>query len=359
MKKKIMILTPALSGGGAEKVAINLANKWVSMKHEVVIVSMKKIDDYRQLVSKEVKVIYLGTTRLRYLIISLRKLVLEIRPSHIVSVIRDSNLALSLCMPFKKRAHWTFREASTMDGVNSKFILYKWLYIFLMRWAYKRVDSLIANSKETLSNLNKHKIYNNDQIVVGNPVIPNEIFNDLNNERNVLNLNGKIILSVGRMHYVKGFDILIKAFSEVIKEENAYLVILGQGPEEKKLKNLCTQLQIVDRVIFKGFVMNPWPFYKEADLFVSSSRWEGFGNAIVESLASGTPVIVSDCPGGPREIINEGEFGDIARVGDHLQLKDLILKNLSKKIDKKIIINRSKKYSVENIINEYNSAIFK
>ena len=73
----------------------------------------------------------------------------------------------------------------------------------------------------------------------------------------------------------------------------------------------------------------------------------------------GTPVIVSDCPGGPRDIINNGEFGDIAHVGDYFQLKDLILKNLSQPIDKKIIIDRSKKYSIENIINEYSSAIFK
>ena len=207
--------------------------------------------------------------------------------------------------------------------------------------------------------LNKHKIYNKNQIVIGNPVVPNEIYTNLNIEKNVLNLNGKIILSVGRMHHVKGFDILIKAFSEVIKEEDAYLVLLGQGPDEVKLKSLCKALKIHDSVIFRGFVKNPWPFYNEADLFVSASRWEGFGNSIVESLALGTPVIVSDCPGGPRDIINNGEFGDIAHVGDYFQLKDLILKNLSQPIDKKIIIDRSKKYSIENIINEYSSAIFK
>ena len=114
--------------------------------------------------------------------------------------------------------------------------------------------------------------------------------------------------------------------------------------------------------LFIGVLYQP-TILASKEVNVYSARHYDTDMALYEEFTRRTSIEVNLIEGGSdaliERIINEGEFGDIARVGDHLQLKDLILKNLSKKIDKKIIIDRSKKYSVENIINEYNSAIFK
>ena len=113
---------------------------------------------------------------------------------------------------------------------------------------------------------------------------------------------GKYILNAGRLSYQKNHSALIKAFSAV-KDEYDSLLILGEGPEKTNLEHLVKELDIVDQVHFLGFSENPYFYMKNAELFVLTSRFEGFGNVIVESLISGCPVIASNCDYGPSEIL--------------------------------------------------------
>jgi glycosyltransferase involved in cell wall biosynthesis len=121
-----------------------------------------------------------------------------------------------------------------------------------------------------------------------------------------------IILAVGRLTVQKGFDLLIKAFQDVVlRHPHWSLVIIGQGPQEGELRRLARGLP-PGSIVFPGVVTDPERYYRESSLFVLPSRFEGFPNVLLEAMASGCPVIATDCPGGTSEIIRHGYDGLLA-----------------------------------------------
>src|SRR5699024_11368789 len=109
------------------------------------------------------------------------------------------------------------------------------------------------------------------------------------------NKNEKILVAVGRLVEQKDFKTSIKAFNRVSKEVNVRLVILGKGPKEKELKQLAEDMGIQHKIEFLGFKQNPYKYMRLADVFILSSKWEGFGHVIVEAMSTGTPVISTNC----------------------------------------------------------------
>jgi glycosyltransferase involved in cell wall biosynthesis len=125
-----------------------------------------------------------------------------------------------------------------------------------------------------------------------------------------------VILGAGRLTRQKGFEALIRAFAQVEHRPLPRLLILGEGPERPHLLQLAGQLGIAERVALPGFVPNPRTQMAAASVFVLSSHWEGFGNVLVEAMAAGTPVLSTDCPSGPQEILANGHFGPLVPVAD-------------------------------------------
>ena len=125
-----------------------------------------------------------------------------------------------------------------------------------------------------------------------------------------------IVLSVGRLGYEKGYDILIPAFAQATADRPEWrLLIVGEGAERKPLERIVEQLNLAERVSLPGRQSDPWTFYKTATIFVSSSRHEGFGMALCEAMACGCAVVATDCPSGPREIVADGVNGLIVGAG--------------------------------------------
>ena len=135
---------------------------------------------------------------------------------------------------------------------------------------------------------------------------------------------GAVILAAGRLARQKDYPTLLRAFAQVARQRHVRLMILGEGEEKRTLEKLASELAITNRVAMPGFVANPYPWMKQARVFVLSSRWEGFGNVIAEALACGTPVVSTDCPSGPREILRGGRLGALVPVGDAAALGDAI-----------------------------------
>lgn len=125
---------------------------------------------------------------------------------------------------------------------------------------------------------------------------------------------GGRILTVGSLKAQKNHPLLLRAFARLARPD-ARLMILGGG-DDAPLRRLAAELGIADRVVLAGFHLDPTPFYQTADLFVLSSDHEGFGNVIVEALAQGLPVVSTDCPSGPAEILEGGRWGALVPVGD-------------------------------------------
>jgi glycosyltransferase involved in cell wall biosynthesis len=108
----------------------------------------------------------------------------------------------------------------------------------------------------------------------------------------------------------------------------AKLMIVGQGPLEDTLKRKAVELEIADDVSFPGFRPSPWPFYASANLFALSSDYEGYPLVLLEAMKSGLPVVATDCPSGPREILAAGAFGQLVPVGDEIGLANAMMRGL-------------------------------
>jgi glycosyltransferase involved in cell wall biosynthesis len=131
-----------------------------------------------------------------------------------------------------------------------------------------------------------------------------------------------LVLGVGRLHWQKDFATLIRAFALLRNRRPARLVILGEGPERGYLEQLAEASGVAAEVHFAGFVANPFAWMARASVLAVTSVSEGFGNVIVEALACGLPVVSTDCPGGPSEILGAGRFGRLVPVGDAAALCD-------------------------------------
>ena len=127
---------------------------------------------------------------------------------------------------------------------------------------------------------------------------------------------GGFIVAAGRLIRQKGFDLLLRAFAASEQARGLKLAILGDGPLREPLLAEAARLGVAGRIILPGFQANPWAWFARSRLFVLPSRWEGFGNVVVEAMACGAPVLVTDCDFGPREQVRHGANGWITRTGD-------------------------------------------
>lgn len=138
-----------------------------------------------------------------------------------------------------------------------------------------------------------------------------------------------IVLGVGELSARKDFATLVRAHALLLRDMDCRLVILGEGRQRAQLEALARELGSAERVALPGFVPNPYPCMARAAAFALTSRWEGLGIVLVEALALGTPAMACDCPSGPREVLDDGRYGPLARVGDPASvaaaLKSLLL----------------------------------
>jgi glycosyltransferase involved in cell wall biosynthesis len=186
----------------------------------------------------------------------------------------------------------------------------------LMRHCYSKSDAVVANSYDTLQTLVDAKISDPDKTqVLFNPVITQKDIERPNINDSVLQTKSPYICAIGRLSEQKGFDILLDAFA-MLKNNNLDLVILGEGELREALTEQARELGISERVHMPGFLDTPMAVLRKAEAFVLSSRWEGFGNVLVEALAAGVPVISTDCPGGPRAILEDGAHGHLVPYDD-------------------------------------------
>jgi glycosyltransferase involved in cell wall biosynthesis len=136
-------------------------------------------------------------------------------------------------------------------------------------------------------------------------------------------------LAVGRFTEQKAFDVLIRAFALVSKNHRVRLIILGEGEERPDLEALIREYALEEEISMPGFVTNPYSYMAHAAAFVLSSRWEGLPTVLVEAMALGVPIISTDCPSGPREILLDGKYGKLVPVDDPFALADAIATSLA------------------------------
>ena len=167
-----------------------------------------------------------------------------------------------------------------------------------------------------------------------------------------------MILAVGRLSDAKDFPTLLKAIVRMNEKRKVKCIILGEGELREKLQGMIEQLSLSGTVDLHGFVGNPYAYLAKADLFVLSSRREGFPNVLVEAMACGTPVVATDCPSGPAEILENGKYGPLVPVGDAQALADAMLRTLDDHLPAETLIARAEEFSVEKIADQYIDLLF-
>jgi len=162
-----------------------------------------------------------------------------------------------------------------------------------------------------------------------------------------------VVIAVGRLVAQKDFATLIRAFARVRQRRKVRLLILGEGPLRGALEHLAGEQGVAADVRFTGRVANAPAWMARAAVFALSSAWEGFGRVLVEALAVGCPVVSTDCPSGPREILGHGAFGPLVPVGDDLALAAAIESVLDRPPDRKLLMQRADAFSLDRGVERY------
>jgi glycosyltransferase involved in cell wall biosynthesis len=162
-----------------------------------------------------------------------------------------------------------------------------------------------------------------------------------------------VVLGVGRLAVQKDYATLLRAFARLRSERPARLLILGEGDRRTELERLADSLGIAADVRLPGFVENPLAYMRRAAVFALSSIYEGFGNVVVEALACGCPVVSTDCPGGPAEILEQGRFGRLVPIGDAAALGAALLATITAPRDSEALVARARDFSAEAIADRY------
>ena len=231
----------------------------------------------------------------------------------------------------------------------------------LRRWVWCRhVDLQLAVSegvKQALVNVRRR--FPEDKVfVVNNPAIDENYWQKLSGAARhpwLKEKTGKVFVAAGSHVAVKRYDVLIQAFSRLL-DQSARLIIFGEGDQTESYKNLIAELGLQDRVSLPGFAGNLPAEIKVADAFVVSSQSESFSIVLVEALAAGTPVVSTDCPLGPPEILRHGKYGLMCAVNDPVALAD----TLQKVVDGQMIRpprEAWEKYALDKVMDNYECAI--
>jgi len=304
-RKKVLFLLPSLTGGGAERVFTTLLRHLDRTRFEPHLALLQAHGAYMGDIPKDVPIHDLKVSRVRYALPKIMRLIWKMRPQTILATMGHLNIALISAKPFfPAETRLLVREAVIPSALfreeNKNVRLWGWLY----RNFYKRADRVVCLSDSMVSDLVENFGIPREKLVrIYNPVDTDKVRELAQAVGNPLKGSGPHLVTAGRICRQKGFDLLIDAMPAVLRRfPDAQLVILGEGPLEAELRKQAQNLGLQEKVAFLGFQANPWLYIKHADAFILPSRFEGLPNVLLEALALGTPVVVSDCPGGIREI---------------------------------------------------------
>jgi len=356
---KISIILPNLAGGGAEKLAVYLANDWTLRGQKVELVLMKNEGEFLPLIPPSIDVFTLNVERLRSSIWPLRQYLVRNQPD----VIWASMWPLTSVAVVAWLLAWRPGKIFLTDHIHLSISCSRELGLPLlalksiMKMTYPLATGVTAVSKGVAADMTKLSGLSEDRIrviynpaAVGIPVKP--VSTDVSKDLWGKGFNHRI-LSVGSFKLQKNHSLLISAFAKLPVELNAKLTILGEGGLRSSMERQIAELGLGNKISLPGFFKDPYPWFLSADLFVLSSDWEGFGNVIVEALECGVPVVCTDCPSGPSEILEAGRYGILVPVGDADAMAIAIKESLSQEHDRKALMNRAREFSIVRISDSY------
>ncbi|MES9829286.1 MAG: glycosyltransferase [Candidatus Thiodiazotropha sp.] len=320
---ELSILASFSGEGGVERMVLNLVNALAERGLHIDLLLIKTRSRHLDEIHPAVNRIDLGTRHTATSLIPLTRYLKRIRPPCLLAA-KDRAGRMAVIARALAGASNTRLVLRLGTNLTAAFAHKSRWRLFLrqqpIRLLYPHIDRIIAVSEgvrqDTLaiSGVDQEKV-----VVIRNPVITPRMIEAASapaphpweNES-----EDPLILAVGRLTLQKDFATLLRAFADLRKHRPCRLIILGDGRQRENLLTLSNELGISKALALPGFTTNPYSYMKRSDLFVLSSRWEGSPNVLTEAMALGTPVVSTDCPSGPSELLDRGRIAPLVPVGD-------------------------------------------
>lgn len=360
--KSLSILLPDLRGGGAERVAVNLANALSKRGYQVDLVLMRSKGELLDALSPQVRVVSLDAPRVRQVLWPLSRYLRSVQPAAllanmwpltVMAVLARRLAGVQTRVVVAEHTTWSRSELLSRPTVG-------WQVRTSMHHVFPHTDGIVAVSQGAADDLAQFAQLDRQSIqVIYNPVVgalPDRATAECG-PAEWWQGGHKRLLAVGTLKAIKAYDTLIDAFAKLRAHADARLLILGEGGERAALEAQVKRLGLQGQVYLPGFVKDPSPYYRRADLFVLSSNAEGFGNVVVEALDAGTPVVSTDCPSGPREILADSRFGQLVPVGDAAALADAMAQSLASEHDHAALKRRAQDFSIDKAVDQYEALL--
>jgi glycosyltransferase involved in cell wall biosynthesis len=344
----LAFLISDMGDGGAERVAASLANGAARRGHKVELLLMKAEGPNLSLLEPSVRVIDFNASRIRGVIAPLIRYLRQERPD----VLQISMWPMTVVGLIAAKV----ASVGTRIVVTEHITLSQQYASRSMRWSvrmfYRLADQRIAVSKGSARDLSRLSGVHVDTIY--NPIVP---IGAGPAAVEAWPPRRRKILAAGSLKEQKNHLLLVEAMSLLSPDVDASLVIIGEGELRGMLEDRVHRLGLQDRIRMPGYIKDPSPYFRAADLFVLSSDYEGFGNVIVEALSAGLPVVSTDCPDGPAEILNNGQFGSLVPCADPVALAKAIERALTSPNDDERQRQRAAEFSEEVAVSQYLAAM--
>ena len=394
----VALLMVSLGGGGVQRSMLHLARALADRGHRVDLLVYKAQGDFVDSVPSAIRVVALETApRWRGGLHAFRA-----APEHLIQLAmpvllpRKPQVTLR-CLPALVRylreerpavllsadtylnlvALWARRLAGVSvhtvisehihlsshlrDGAKRR--KWRWRFIVpLLRRMYPEADRIIAVSRGVADDLRTLVGLSPERVTtVYNPVVVSELAKKAEapiDHAWFVPGAPPVIIAVGRLTEQKDFPTLLQAFAQVRTQRQARLLLLGEGEMRRKLEALVRELGVDQDVSLPGFTSNPFAYMARAAVFVLSSTYEGLPGVLIQALACGCPVVSTDCPSGPAEILENGQYGRLVPVGDSAAMAQAILSTLEAPPDRGLLQKRASLFSVDRAVEQYLEMLF-
>jgi glycosyltransferase involved in cell wall biosynthesis len=349
----LAFVTLEFGGGGPERDTVLLCNALAAEGVRVTILALREGGPLRPLVDPAVQVVIVPGHRMRYAVPGLRRVIRALAPSIVVSSgIPSLNLATLVAvrtLPRGRRPKVILREAAVPsmarhDPSRSNRIAYR-----ILRHLYRRADRII-----TLTDQAKRELVQNFSVPEGlisvmhlSAVIPPSLVERMSQWDGETGRERDLIVCVGRLSREKDHRTLLRAMALMPLERSWHLAIVGVGPERAALEAFAHSHGVANRTVFTGWVPDAYDWIMRARVLVLPSNYEGLPCVIMEALACGTPVVSTDCPYGPREILDGGRYGTLIPVGNAVAMAAAIEATLDHVPDRSFLMRRGFEYTAE------------
>lgn len=368
----VVLFLSGLAGGGAQRRMLTLAGAFAGRGHGVSLLAVRPSGPFREQVPAGVEVLAVGGLQWHWpirgldralsvlvAIPALSRRLQALRPDVVLATSDPANVAALAARALRRLPVPVVAVVNTdhSAALARRSPIVRVVLRRILVWAYRSADAVIAISAgssrfvRTLAGLPENGV-----TTIFNPIdsvgierlaaapLPHPWLQD----RCV-----PVVLVVCKLKPQKDLPTLIHAFAQARSLRTLRLLVLGEGELQPELERLVHQLGLANDVAFEGFVANPFAYMARASVLVLSSAWEGLSNVLLEALACGCPVVSTDCPSGPREILDDGRYGKLVPVGDAATLAEAMLAVLDQPAEPDRLRARARTFSVSAAAERY------